>query len=191
MNTFSYWNATNWAWVVFVCYWIVSARNVKRVAQKESLAARVPHILIVVVAYVLLLDRRLPLGPLNQQATPALEWLGWTGVAITCVGVAVAIWARLHIGQYWSGRITLKEDHQLIRSGPYGHVRHPIYTGLLLAATGTALANGLLRGWLGLLIILLLHFRKARREEALLSSKFGDTYREYREQSGFLLPRFR
>lgn len=184
------WNAAHWAWTMFACYWILSARNLKRVAQKESLAARVPHILIVIAAYVLLLDRRLPLGPLNQPATPQAEWLGWMGVGITCLGVAIAIWARVHIGQYWSGRITLKEDHQLIRSGPYAYVRHPIYTGLLLAATGTAIINGLLRGWLGLLMIQLLHFRKARREEALLSTKFGDAYREYRQQSGFLLPRF-
>jgi len=189
-NLLTPWNATHWAWIVFVCYWILSARNLKRVAQKESLAARVPHILIVIAAYVLLLDRRLPLGFLNQRATPRIEWLAWVGVAITCLGVAIAIWARVHIGQYWSGRITLKEDHQLIRSGPYAYVRHPIYTGLLLAATGTAIANGLLRAWLGLLIILLLHFRKARKEEALLSSKFGDAYREYHQRSGFLLPRF-
>jgi protein-S-isoprenylcysteine O-methyltransferase Ste14 len=191
MSAVSSWTATHWAWTVFACYWIVSARNLKRVAQKESLASRVPHILVVVVAYILLLDRRLSLGPLNRRATPPDDWLGWTGVVITCLGVVIAIWARVHIGQYWSGRITLKEDHQLIRSGPYAHVRHPIYTGLLLAATGTAIANGLLRGWLGLLIILLLHFRKARREEALLLSKFGEAYGEYRLHSGFLLPRLR
>jgi protein-S-isoprenylcysteine O-methyltransferase Ste14 len=111
------------------------------------------------------------------------------GTLLTWMGVAIAIWARVHIGQYWSGLITLKEDHKLIQTGPYSYVRHPIYTGLLLATVGTALAQRKWQGLLAVAIILVAHIRKARKEEALMTSQFGDIYQEYRRNSGFLLPR--
>jgi protein-S-isoprenylcysteine O-methyltransferase Ste14 len=95
------------------------------------------------------------------------------------------------LGQYWSGRVTLKVDHQLIRFGPYAHVRHPIYSGLLLAMAGTALVIGEWRAALGVLLAIVELSRKAAKEEALLASEFGDQYREYRRQAGFLTPRFR
>lgn len=68
--------------------------------------------------------------------------LYWLGLLMVICGLAFAVWARIHLGRNWSGTVTVKEDHELIRSGPYGIVRHPIYTGLLLAIAGTAIVFG-------------------------------------------------
>jgi protein-S-isoprenylcysteine O-methyltransferase Ste14 len=115
----------------------------------------------------------------------------WAGVALTSIGVAIAIWARRTIGEYWSARVTLKEGHQIIRSGPYQFVRHPIYTGILLAATGTALVIGEWRGVIAVVLLYAAHSRKAMREEAMLTSEFGEEYSSYRRSTGFLFPRLR
>ena len=113
------------------------------------------------------------------------------GIFLTFVGAGIAIWARYCLGQYWSARVTLKIDHRLIRSGPYTYVRHPIYSGLLLAMAGTALVIGEWRALIAVLIAILEFSRKATKEEALLSTEFNDDYQEYRKHAGFLTPRFR
>jgi len=183
------WQAVTDAWIVFVVFWVFSALRRKRTAKREDLPGRSVHILFMVVAYSLLFKRSLYLGPLSGRYLPPDQRIEIAGVLMVWLGVAVAIWARVHIGQYWSGLITLKEDHKLIRSGPYAYVRHPIYTGLLLATFGTALVQGKWQGLLGAAIILIAHIRKARKEEALMTSQFGERYREYRRHSGFLIPR--
>ena len=105
------------------------------------------------------------------------------------LGVAFAIWARRHLGEFWSARVTLKEDHHLIQSGPYARVRHPIYSGLLLAMIGTALFVGEWRAALGVFLVFVGHWLKARREESLLATEFGAAYEEYRRRTGSLVPR--
>ncbi len=90
---------------------------------------------------------------------------------------------------YWSARVTLKEGHQLIRTGPYAFVRHPIYTGMFLGATGAALVAGEWRGIVAVILLLAAHSLKALREEALLTREFGDEYSYYRKHTGFLFPR--
>ena len=102
----------------------------------------------------------------------------WTGVVLTWAGIAIALWARWHLGQYWSGRITLKEDHKLIRAGPYARLRHPIYSGLDLAAIGSALTINRWRCVVG-----------SKHEEGLLAGQFGAEFQEHPRQAGFLLPK--
>jgi len=179
------------AWIVLMLYWIVSARNLKRTARAESLLTRLAHSLSMVAAYVLLFTDDLPIGPLNSRIVPRNQALTMTGAILTWAGVAGAIWARAHIGQYWSARVTLKEDHQLIDTGPYAYMRHPIYSGLLLATVGTAMARDEWRGVVSLAIVLVALTFKARKEEKLLEGQFGQDYRRYRLSTGFLIPRFR
>jgi protein-S-isoprenylcysteine O-methyltransferase Ste14 len=107
---------------------------------------------------------------------------------LTYLGAAIAIWARIILGQNWSARVTLKVGHELIRSGPYRYVRHPIYTGMLLAMIGTAMVAGEWRGAAAVALSIIAFCLKAQREEQFMVTEFGETYHEYRSQTGFLVP---
>src|SRR6202044_2830086 len=82
------------------------------------------------------------------------------GLCLIAIGLSIAVWARRYLGKYWSGRITLKVDHRIIQAGPYAWVRHPIYSGLLLALLGTVLTIGTVRSCLGFAIIFVAVVRK-------------------------------
>jgi protein-S-isoprenylcysteine O-methyltransferase Ste14 len=101
-----------------------------------------------------------------------------------------AVWARLILGSNWSGTVTIKTNHQLIRRGPYRWIRHPIYTGMLAALLATATIQGLVSGMIGFAFVLLALYRKARREESFLSQEFGDGFMEHRQHTGMFFPRF-
>ena len=111
-------------------------------------------------------------------------------MALTWVGIALALWARWHLGQYWSARVTLKEGHQLIRTGPYAYFRHPIYSGLILAAIGAALAIDRWRCVVGVALTVAAYCIKARKEESMLTAQFGEAFAENCRHTGFLLPKF-
>ena len=122
---------------------------------------------------------------------PSIPALAAVGFVLALIGLAIALWARVHLGQYWSDKVVLKVDHQLIRSGPYAHLRHPIYSGVLLAVLGTALIVDEWRGLLAFVILLANYSIKARKEEQILAAHFGDEFRKHLTSAGFLLPSFR
>jgi protein-S-isoprenylcysteine O-methyltransferase Ste14 len=177
-------------WYVFAAYWLITWLRVKRTVAAESLTQRLLTILPMGLAVALLFSDSLRIWPLRLRFVPAEDWIVWSGIALTSLGVTVAIWARYCIGQYWSARVTLKEGHRVIRSGPYAFVRHPIYTGMQLAASGRAIVLGEWRGVLAVVVIFLAHSCKALREEALLTTELGEEYASYRRGTGFLFPRF-
>jgi protein-S-isoprenylcysteine O-methyltransferase Ste14 len=113
----------------------------------------------------------------------------WTGVLLTAAGVAIAFWARWHLGANWSGVVTLKEGHELIRSGPYRAIRHPIYTGILLALLGTVVTAGEAHGLLAFAIAWISFYAKARREESYLTQEFGEKFGAHAKQTGMFLPK--
>jgi protein-S-isoprenylcysteine O-methyltransferase Ste14 len=114
-------------------------------------------------------------------------WL-WIGTALTAVGLSLAAAARLWLGGNWSSTVTLKQDHELIRGGPYAWVRHPIYTGLLLALAGTTIWTGNWRGLIGLALIVAAFVRKLIIEERFMAEQFGEDYARYRAQVPALIP---
>jgi protein-S-isoprenylcysteine O-methyltransferase Ste14 len=177
-------------WYAFLIYWIISASRLKQIKQEEDPGGRLFHIAVVVVAFYLLFRTSFGISILDTRFIPYDFRIQYAGVALTWLGIAFAIWARHSIGANWSGRVTLKVDHQLIQSGPYAYVRHPIYTGLLLANAGAALFIGQWRCVAALVIFLAEMSRKALKEERLMLSEFGDRYAEYRHRTGFLIPRF-
>lgn len=189
MTTLTRWHIDLFPWYVFAAYWAISALRVKRTKAAEASADRFATLAVMIVAFFLLFDDRLRTGPLDRRFLPEDAWIAWTGVVITSFGVAVAVWARYCLGQYWSARVTLKEGHRLINSGPYRFVRHPIYTGMFLGAVGRALTLGQWRAAVAVALILVTHARKALREESLLTKEFGDEYAAYRRRTGFLFPR--
>lgn len=189
MKALTLWQIAVFPWYVFGAYWLITSLRVKPTKMREKSADRVVTLVLVVLGFNLLFANWLRVGPLRLRFMPQEPWIEGFGIALTCVGVAIAIWARYSIGEYWSARVTLKEGHQLIRSGPYAFVRHPIYTGMLVASSGTALVVGEWRGILAVVILLAAHSRKALREEGLLATEFGAEYAAYRRSTGFLFPR--
>ncbi len=182
------WRVDLLPWYAFGTYWVLTAMAVKRTKATEKSADRIATVAAMTAAFILLFYEWPSTGPLRLRFVPAAEWVAWLGVAITTVGIALAIWARRCIGEYWSARVTLKHDHQLIRSGPYGYVRHPIYTGMLLGVVGRALTIGEWRGMLAVVLVFAAHWRKALREERMLKSEFGEQYESYLRSTGFLFP---
>jgi len=178
-------------WIVFVIYWIIGATRTLATREKEPFASRYLILAIEVVGFALLFNGSTGIGFLGTRLIPRTWTSAIGGVILTWAGIGLAIWARHHLAEYWSARITIKEDHQLIRTGPYSRLRHPIYTGLVLATIGSALEIDRWRCVFGVLLVLAGYCLKARREEAMLSRQFCEAFREHQEQTGFLLPRFR
>jgi protein-S-isoprenylcysteine O-methyltransferase Ste14 len=125
---------------------------------------------------------------LSYRFVAANEASHWGGCLLVFAGLSVSVWARVHLGRNWSGRISVKENHQLIQTGPYAIVRHPIYSGLLLAIVGTALAQGEWRGVLAALLMLISFWRKLTVEERWMLDAFGNQYQRYREHTWALIP---
>lgn len=178
-------------WIVFCVYWTIGALRTRRTAKRESFAARYGVMAMEVVGFYVLMSGDAAIGVLGRRVIPRTFELRVAGVVLIWAGIALALWARWHLGQYWSGRITIKEGHKLIRTGPYARLRHPIYSGLILAAAGTAIEIDQWRGVAAVCIILLGFWIKGRREEALLTKEFGVEFEEHRKTTGFLLPKLR
>jgi protein-S-isoprenylcysteine O-methyltransferase Ste14 len=178
------------SWLLFAAYWLFAAVGAKRPAKKESAGRRFLHIAVMTVGFFLLYGNEVRYGVLSRRFLPDELWIAWAGAALTLAGVLFAIWARFTIGKEWSAEVQIKEGHQLIRTGPYAHIRHPIYTGMLLALCGTAIAIGEYRAILGVALFLVAFIRKAKKEESFLAGEFGPAFDEHRRRTGFFLPRF-
>lgn len=183
-------NLIRGAWLVFVLYWIFASLSVNRIRKKEPAGSRLMRWAAVVITLVLLNTNFGSAGFIGRRFIPWNPSLPRVGAALAVAGIAFAIWARVHIGRYWSGSVALKVGHELVRTGPYAHIRHPIYTGVLVALAGTALAIGRYGALLAFLVLLGDLTWKSRTEEALLAQEFGRAFEEHRRRTGFFLPRF-
>jgi protein-S-isoprenylcysteine O-methyltransferase Ste14 len=179
----------SYCWMIFGLVWLVAALRTKRTLQRESIGSRLTYTIPVVAAFYILLGNDINWGWLQNRLYPGSIAIAATGVALTAAGIAVAIWARFYIGQNWSGTVTIKVGHQLIRTGPYAWVRHPIYSGILLASLGTALVRREPRGLIALALLWIAFSIKSRREEAFMRQTFGPEYDAYSNTTGALLPR--
>jgi protein-S-isoprenylcysteine O-methyltransferase Ste14 len=176
-------------WILFCLYWLVFALNRKRTKKRETWRERLSYTLPVIFAFWLLFGA-IPSPILQQRVIPQSATIEWLGVAITACGVGIAFWARWHLGANWSGVVTLKEGHELIRTGPYRSIRHPIYTGILLAFLGTVITCGRVNALIALPIVWLSFYFKARREESFLAQEFGPGFSDHQRQTGMFFPRF-
>lgn len=175
------------SWIALGLYWAYSARDVKNAVINESTSLRVFRFGMLVLVFALFANwLKVPL--LETRFISLTLPVLWCGAALTVAGIALAIWARWRLGRNWSDKVVIKEDHELIRSGPYRFLRHPIYTGALLGIAGTALAIGEWRGVLAFVALSANYFVKAKREEALLAAQFGEDFTEHKGHTGFFLP---
>jgi protein-S-isoprenylcysteine O-methyltransferase Ste14 len=122
-------------WAIFLLYWPIKARNTKAAQRLEPSASRILRLFLLLIALVLFSTDRVPLPWLQLQLWRTGFWPFWLGAVITVGGVLFAIWAREHLGRNWSDSVTIKQEHELITSGPYALVRHPIYIGILTGAS--------------------------------------------------------
>jgi len=175
-------------WLCWAIYWWAVSRDVKTTARRESISSQLSHIVPVMIAVILVSPTRFPVPVLGWRFLPFSPWQFWVGAALTLSGLLFTVWARVHIGKNWSGTVTVKQDHEMITSGPYSIVRHPIYTGLLLGFIGSALARGELRGIVAVALVFWALYRKLRIEESWMRDQFGDAYREYSRRVSALIP---
>lgn len=175
-------------WIAFLIYWRIKAAHTKTPQRLEPAASGILRVLAFLIVILLLSTTRIPLPWLYGQLWPSGIWPFWIGAAITVAGLLFAVWARKHLGSNWSSSVTIKQGHDLITTGPYALVRHPIYTGILTGFLGTAIALSQVRGAIGFVIIFLVLWAKLRREEKWMRSQFGETYAAYAHQTAALVP---
>jgi protein-S-isoprenylcysteine O-methyltransferase Ste14 len=172
-------------WILFFAYWSAAAGNASATRSSESTASRRLHQLLMYGALALLFIR---VPGLESRWLPGAFYFIPIGFVVQVGSALLAGWARTHLGRNWSGAITAKTDHQLIRNGPYRTLRHPIYTATLGMFLGTAIVSAELHALLGLVIISVAYWRKIRLEEQHLRAVFGDEYDEYRRKSWAVIP---
>jgi protein-S-isoprenylcysteine O-methyltransferase Ste14 len=177
-------------WVAWGLYWVVAGSAAAPVRRMESRASQLAHFVPLALA-VVLLAAPVPAGWRAARFLPRTLGAYWVGVALLVAGLGFACWARVHLGRNWSSAVTVKQGHELIRSGPYGWVRHPIYTGLLLAVVGSVVARGEWRGVLAVALTLYAFRRKIRLEEAWMEEQFPAAYPAYRAAVPALVPLLR
>ncbi|MGD0617349.1 MAG: isoprenylcysteine carboxylmethyltransferase family protein [Bryobacteraceae bacterium] len=175
-------------WILAGIVWAVAALNTKRTRRREAIASRLLYTAVLAIAFLLVFKSQFRPGILNAffiAQTPVVEW---TGVALTAAGIALAIYARITLGRNWSGMVTLKEDHELIRKGPYALVRHPIYTGMVLGFLGAAVDCARVGALLGVALAMLGLRMKWGTEEQFMVRQFGAEYLDYKRHVKALIP---
>ncbi|HLW44369.1 MAG TPA: isoprenylcysteine carboxylmethyltransferase family protein [Candidatus Acidoferrales bacterium] len=130
----------------------------------------------------------IPLPGLARRYLPAEPFLVPIGLAVQAAFFLLAIWARRRLGRNWSGAVTITEEHQLVRSGPYRLIRHPIYTAMFGMFIGTMLVSGEIHALLAVALLIFAYWRKIPLEEQMLREHFGDAFESYRRKTWALLP---
>ena len=175
-------------WIAWVIYWLLSGLKTKAIARQESVGSRLSHIVPVVVGALLVAHPRFGFGLLLAPIFTPSDVTRVLGFIVLLAGLSFTVWARVHLGGTWSGTVTVKEGPELIRTGPYGIVRHPIYTGLLVAFLGTAVMVDQWKCEIGLPIIIAAFVYKLRIEERYMTGQFGEAYDQYKKQVPALFP---
>jgi protein-S-isoprenylcysteine O-methyltransferase Ste14 len=177
------------AWVLWVASWIAAARwadpAAKRAARSEEKLYRV----VTVVGAFLLFVPSVYFFHCRDRLWDLGQGIDWALFAVTALGLVFTWWARLYLGRLWSSSVTKKADHRVIDTGPYAIVRHPIYTGLIVAIFASAIQKATLIGFAGAVLMTIGFWIKARLEERFLREQLGaDAYESYRRRTPMLLP---
>ena len=169
-------------WAAFWIYWLAASVGVKsgRTRWGRFAGSRVAIILVL----LLLVRLKFFKGRHTVVSDPLLQGIG---LVIVLLGLGLAIWARVYLGRNWGMPMTEKADPELVTTGPYSAIRHPIYSGLILAMIGTAIAVSVY--WLIAVVVLGGYFiYSAVMEERYMAGKFPDTYPRYQRETKMLIP---
>jgi protein-S-isoprenylcysteine O-methyltransferase Ste14 len=176
-------------WFVWWMTWLAAAAWSDRAVKRPPRHRQIVYRLLAAGGAVLLFGLFR-----HDVAAEVILWqtshvLSWVMVAITCVGLLFTWWARLHLGRLWSSSVGRKADHRVVDTGPYGIVRHPIYSGITLASIATAALRGTVVAWLGVVVMTLGWYVKARMEEEFLRQELGaEAYGAYAQRVPMLVP---
>ena len=185
---FDYFAIARDLWFVLAIVWVFGLLTVKPEARTQTLSSRLLEIGLAALAVCLVFTPYFRSGWRAYTFVPKSNASGAIGLLMVLLGIAFAIWARLELGGNWSAAVSVKEGHTLISRGPYAIVRHPIYSGLLLAMLGNAVIVGEIRGLLGVGVLFLSHWLKSRLEEQFMLEKFGAEYSRYQQKVKALIP---
>lgn len=175
-------------WAAFLVYWLAASLFVKHEASPGRFVRGWILRTLLIVVVVAVLDGLAPKGlglHLNSTYTASGPWQP-LGAALAVFGIAIAFYARYYLGREWSPIPSVKEGHQLVTNGPYKIIRHPIYTGVLLAMAGTAIVSPV---WVIVLILFVgIFLNRVRVEEGLMTTQFPNEYPAYKARTWRLIP---
>jgi protein-S-isoprenylcysteine O-methyltransferase Ste14 len=175
-------------WAVFYAYWLASALATKKTAVRESfLGSLIYRILVALAAILLVYATRMP-NPMSAVIFPSTTPICVLVVAFSTAGLVTCIWARSTLGRNWSSVVMVKVDHELVQTGPYRFVRHPIYSGFILMFAAIVLLVGRVAGILALCLFVYSFVLKLRREERVMLKQFPMSYPEYVKKTKLLVP---
>ena len=184
----TYTDITIGCWAGLLFYWFANASKVKAAVQTQTALSRYVYLFFLALGFVITYAKVFAVGPLSYQLIPVNDLSGAVGT-VTCIGgVTFAIWARKTLGNNWSGEVTLKKEHELVQTGPYKIVRHPIYTGFEIGLLGVAITIGQLKGLLGLATVFSAHYYKTTMEEKIMYAQFPTQYADYARRVKRLVP---
>jgi len=183
-------------WVAWIIYWVLGeplyqyARHQSKTALKRGGRNNILSYIFLMAAFgVLQVSFAGRLAFLGEGFLPDTIVVSLTGFVLTIAGLAFSVWARVYLGSNWSPIATLKRDQTLVRTGPYGIVRHPIYSGLIIAIIGTALVFGGYRVIVSIVCVFLFAWVRITEEEKLMSKQFGEDYVRYKREVKAIIPR--
>jgi len=181
-------NVMRWTWGVWFISWIIAASWANRTEARPQRSAETLYRVLTVVGVALVFGyNRFFSSERELWVTPMP--LGWSLVGLTVAGFLFCWWARLHLGRMWSSSVTRKSDHHIVDTGPYAFVRHPIYTGIITASAAMAADRGTVAGLVGLVLVIVGFWVKARLEERFLRIELGpEPYDMYAKRTGMLFP---
>ena len=181
-------NIISGCWILFAVIWLLAAFATKQSVYRESRAQRLRYIIPLLLGWLLLAKGHRLSDPFNHRVIPHVDALAWIGAVLCIAGLLFCIWARFTLGRNWSGVVTLKGGHELITSGPYALVRHPIYTGLLSMFVATVIVLGHVAGIIAIPFVFVSFWVKLRYEEKLMLEKFPNEYAAYQQRVKRLIP---
>jgi protein-S-isoprenylcysteine O-methyltransferase Ste14 len=177
-------------WIIFFLYWLVSAFFVKPSATKINLRAAIIWrvALIILIVIFVKFDKS---GAVSFFVFLLHSFFSYValGAVLTALGLILAVWARISLGRNWSSYVTYKKEHELITTGPYGFIRHPIYSGVILMLAGTFIYYGSFFVLIIFVMVAVMIFWRMGREEKTMGELFGERYLDYAKKSKRLVPR--
>jgi protein-S-isoprenylcysteine O-methyltransferase Ste14 len=172
-------------WIVMIVYWNISARNIRPVARAEDLKSTQRHQLLLNLGILMLF---VPVPGLTRQfLAPTVAAIA-AGFTVQAGSALFYFWTRQYLGRFWSSAVAIMKDHQLVRTGPYRLIRHPLYTAMLGMFLGTAIVSGQYHALIGAALGVYAYWRKILIEERALCEAFGAEYEDYKRHSSALVP---